>query len=152
MSVNSSVVVKTLPERLSRPERAKFRQEMQRILVTDQPRVVLDFESVTQLDSAGIEVLLNCLADVTQRDGELKLADLSPQAAVILNISRVGRFFEIFPTVADAVESFNVSPADAGDFSEPWNSLFTVAESLERIEGPELGAQQSWTKASREAL
>jgi anti-sigma B factor antagonist len=143
MSANYSLVVKTLPQRLRRTEVAKFRREMQHVLVTDQPHVVLDFGSITQLDSAGIEILLNCLADVTQRDGEIKLAALSPQAAVILNISRVGRFFEIFQTVEDAVASFNVSAAGAGDFSEPWNSLITVTEGPGQIEGPKLGGQQS---------
>lgn len=120
---NSSVVVKTLSRRLDRAEVTNFRRDMQRLLETDQPRVVLDFGSVTHLDSGGIEVLLDCLYAVTRRDGEMKLASLSPQAEVILEISRVGRFFEIFPTVEDAIESFDVHAPGASELAEPWNSI-----------------------------
>jgi hypothetical protein len=60
---------------------------------------------------------------VTRRDGEMRLASLSPQAEVILEISRVSRFFEIFPTVEDAMDSFDVHVSDAGDLAEPWNSI-----------------------------
>jgi Anti-anti-sigma regulatory factor (antagonist of anti-sigma factor) len=119
----SSVIVKTLSRRLDRAEVANFRREMQRLLETDQPRVILDFGSVTHLDSGGIQVLLDCLYAVTRRDGEMRLASLSPQAEVILEISRVSRFFEIFSTVEDAMDSFDVHVSDAGDLAEPWNSI-----------------------------
>ena len=128
MTGNSSVVVKTLSRRLDRAEVTNFRRDMQRLLETDQPRVVLDFGSVTHLDSGGIEVLLDCLYAVTRRDGEMKLASLSPQAEVILEISRVGRFFEIFPTVEDAIESFDVHASGAGELAEPWNSISAESE------------------------
>jgi hypothetical protein len=36
----------------------------------------------------------------------LKLAKLSPQAAVILELTRTDRLFEIFETSSDAVKSF----------------------------------------------
>jgi anti-anti-sigma regulatory factor len=80
---------------------------MQDVVRMDQPRVVFDFCSVTHLDSAGIDFLLNCLSAIVRRDGELKLAALSPQAATVLEITRVGRFFEVFPTAEDAVRSFD---------------------------------------------
>ena len=126
MKPTSSVVVKILAERLGRSEVAAFRREMQEVLRLDQPRIVFDFCSVTHLDSAGIESLLHCLSAIVRRDGELKLAALSPQAAMILEITRVGRFFEIFPTVEDAVRSFDVFLPNAHDSPEPWN-LFRAA-------------------------
>jgi anti-anti-sigma factor len=126
MNPYSSVTVKTLAERLDRSEVSAFRREMQEVLLMDQPRVVLDFCSVTQLDSAGIEFLLLSLSEIVRRDGELKLAALSPQAATILQMTRVGRFFDVYPTVAEAVRSFDVFLPDAQDSSEPWN-LFRAA-------------------------
>ena len=105
MDAYSSIVVKTLAKRLGRSEVAAFRQEMQNVLRLDQPRIVVDFGSVTHLDSAGVEALLHCLSASVRRDGELKLAALSPQAVAILEMTRVGRLFEVFPTVEDAVRS-----------------------------------------------
>jgi len=79
MNPYSSVVVKTLAARLDRNQVAAFRRGMQELLRLDQPRIVFDFCSVTLLDSAGIEFLLHCLSVIVRRDGELKLAALSPQ-------------------------------------------------------------------------
>jgi len=101
---------------------------MQELLRLDQPRIVFDFCSVTLLDSAGIEFLLHCLSLIVRRDGELKLAALSPQAATVLEITRVGRFFEIFPTVEDAVRSFDAFLPNAPDFPEPWDLFRTASE------------------------
>jgi anti-anti-sigma factor len=126
MSPYSSVVVKTLAAQLDRKQVAAFRRGMQELLRMDQPRVVFDFCSVTHLDSAGIEFLLNCLSAIVKRDGELKLAALSPQAATVLEITRVGRFFEVFPTVEDAVRSFDAFLPNAANITEPWD-LFRVA-------------------------
>jgi anti-anti-sigma factor len=126
MNPYSAVVVKTLAERLDRSTAAAFRREMQEVLRMDQPRIVFDFCSVTHLDSGGIEFLLDCLSAIVKRDGELKLAALSPQAETILEITRVGRFFEIFPTAKDAVRSFDAFLPNAPDYPEPWD-LFRAA-------------------------
>jgi anti-anti-sigma factor len=128
MNPYSSVVVKTLATRLDRNEVAAFRKGIQEVLRRDQPRVVFDFGSVTHLDSSGIEFLLNCLSAIVRRDGELKLAALSPQAAMILEMTRVGRFFEVFPTAEDAVRSFDSFLPNAPNFPEPWDLFRTGSD------------------------
>jgi len=72
------------------------------------------------MDSAGVEMLLRCLEEVLKRDGDLKLAALSPEAEVILEIMRVARVFEIYPTSEEAVRSFNAIPAEAIPQDAPW--------------------------------
>jgi anti-sigma B factor antagonist len=104
---------------------------MQELLRRDEPRVVFDFGSVTQMDSSGVEFLLDCLSSIVRRDGELKLAALSTQAATVLEITRVGRLFEIFPTVEDAVRSFDAFLPNASNFPEPWD-LFRTASNGSR--------------------
>jgi len=58
------------------------------------------------MDAAGVDMLLHCMAEVMKRDGELKLAAVSPQAAVVLELTRTDRLFEVFETSGDAVRSF----------------------------------------------
>lgn len=142
MNPYSAVVVKTLAERLDRNAVAAFRREMQEVLRRDRPRIVFDFGSVTHLDSSGIRFLLDCLSAIVRRDGELKLAALSPQAERILEITRVGRFFEVFPAAEDAVRSFDVFLPNAHHYPEPWD-LFRAAsgnpkpaENLARFSAP----------------
>jgi hypothetical protein len=62
---------------------------------------------VRQLDAAGIDMLLHCMSEVMKRDGDLKLAALSPQAAAVLELTRTDRLFEIYVTSTDAVRSFS---------------------------------------------
>ena len=50
---------------------------------------------------------LRCMEEAMKRNGDLKLAALSPQLAVILEMTRVDRLFEIFDNCNDAVESFH---------------------------------------------
>jgi hypothetical protein len=52
-------------------------------------------------------MLLQCMAEVMKRDCDLKLAAVSPQAAVVLELTRTDRFFEIYETWSDAVKSFS---------------------------------------------
>ena len=141
MNDSSSVVVKTLAGRIDRDQIAAFRRGMQELLRRDQPRVVFDFGSVTQLDSSGVEFLLDCLSSIVRRDGELKLAALSTQAATVLEITRVGRLFEIFPTVEDAVRSFDAFLPNASSFPQPWD-LFRTASN-----GP--GTAENLTHSTR---
>ncbi|MGZ4822041.1 MAG: STAS domain-containing protein [Terriglobales bacterium] len=107
MEINRPVVVKRLPERLNMKLARAFCREMEPILNSDRPQVVLDCSQVQQIDAAGVEMLLQCLARVMKRDGDVKLAALSPQIAVVLEMTRTERLFEIYETSSDAVLSFS---------------------------------------------
>jgi len=106
MKTGRPVLVMQLPTRLNLTEAREFLPEVLAVLRNDRPHIVFDFSEVQQIDSAGVEMLLKCLERVMSLDGDLKLAALSPQASVILELTRVDRLFEIFPTVNAAVESF----------------------------------------------
>src|SRR2546423_9447565 len=101
------VVVKRMPERMTLPQARAFLREVQPFLNADRPQLVFDLSTVRQMDSAGVEVLLRCMDRAMQRDGDLKLAALSPQSAVVLELSRAGRLFEIYETSTDAARSFS---------------------------------------------
>jgi anti-sigma B factor antagonist len=101
------VVVKALPERLNLKSVQAVLQEMGPVLKEDHPLVVFDFARVRQMDGAGVEMLLECIEQAMKRDGDIKLAAVAPELAVILELTRVDRLFEIFETTAEAVESFH---------------------------------------------
>lgn len=123
---SQGILVKTLPARLDLSELASFRREMQSALESDSPQIVLDLNAVKYLGSAGIEFLLDSLSLIVRRDGDMKLAALSPEAASLLALTRVERFFEIFHTVEEAVHSFDALIAENDKFTEPWNSFGTA--------------------------
>ena len=101
------VVVKRMPERMTLPQARAFLREVQPFLNADRPQLVFDLSTVRQMDSAGVEMLLRCMDRAMHRDGDVKLAALSPQAAVVLDLSRAARLFEIYDTSTDAARSFS---------------------------------------------
>ena len=120
MLTSGPVVVMQVPEVLKVSEVHEFMQELGPLLESNRPRIVLDLSQVRSMESAGVEMLLRCLEEVLKRDGDLKLAALSPEAEVILELMRVARVFETFATCEDAVRSFNAIPADAVPQNTPW--------------------------------
>ena len=108
MDINSRpVVVKRMPERVNARTARTFFRDVQPFLVTDRPQLVFDLSQVVQLDAAGVEMLLRCMSEAHKRDGDLKLASLSAQANVVLELTRTERLFEVYETSTDAVRSFS---------------------------------------------
>jgi anti-anti-sigma factor len=99
--------VKRLPSRVNLREARTFFREMQPILRIDRPQVVFDLSQVRQMDAAGVDVLLQCMAEAMKRDGDVKLAAVSSQAAVILEMTRTDRLFEIYNSSTEAARSFS---------------------------------------------
>jgi len=108
METNSRpVVVKRVPEQLNARTARRFWADIQPFLGIDRPQLVFDFSAVVQLDAAGVEMLLRCVSEVHKRDGDLKLASLSEPAAIVLELTRAERLFEIYETPVEAVRSFS---------------------------------------------
>jgi len=120
MSTSGPVIVIQLPEILNAKEVNSFTQEIGPLLESNRPRIVLDCSQVRAIDSAGVEVLLHTLEEALKRDGDIKLAALSPEADVMLEVMRVARVFESFETCDSAVRSFNVVPIESVPQSASW--------------------------------
>ena len=107
METSKPVVVKHVPQRLSSKQARSFLLEIQPILSSDRPQLVFDCSQVLQIDAGGVETLLQCLAEVVKRDGDLKLAAVPASMSLILEMTRTERLFEIYETSTDAVLSFS---------------------------------------------
>ena len=107
MENNRPVFVKRIPERLNNREAKAFLREMEKVVNSDRPQLVFDCSQVKQIDAAGIEMLLHSLSRAVRHDGDLKLAAVSPQMEIVLQMTRTDRLFEIYDTATDAVLSFS---------------------------------------------
>ncbi|HKW19102.1 MAG TPA: STAS domain-containing protein [Terriglobales bacterium] len=94
--MQSAILIK-LPERFGSKEAKKLRQELNRKLSSDIPSLVVDLSRVRQIDLAGLEGLLNCMETVAKNDGTLQLGEISPEAATILELTRVDKLLQKFP-------------------------------------------------------
>ncbi len=107
MTYGRSVVVKQVPDNLTGEQSEAFFRELEPVFQGDRPYVVFDLSKVNHLDSAGVALLLGSMEEAMKRNGDVKLAAVSPQVAVILEMTRIARLFEIFENCTDAVESFH---------------------------------------------
>ncbi len=114
------VIVMELPERLDQAEVRAFLDGLNPLLEIDRPRVVLDCSKVQHIDSAGVDSLLHCLEEAMKRDGDLKLAAVTPASAVILELMRVDRLFEVFDTCEEAASSFHAFAPPVPPSTRPW--------------------------------
>jgi len=119
MTSRAPVLVMELPEQLNHIEAKSFLNELEPLLRSDHPSLVLDCSQIKHMDSAGVEMLLYCLEQAMKRDGDLKLAAVSPASAVIMELMRVDRLFEVFATADEAVRSFQLAPSVTVQ-TQPW--------------------------------
>lgn len=75
-------------------------------LLEGKTRVVLDFQEVSFVDSAGLGVLLTLLRRLAQQQGDLKVCGLSKGVKTLFQLVRMNRIVESFETVEEAVRAF----------------------------------------------
>lgn len=73
------------------------------------PLLILDFSSVTFLDTAGVGALIQIRTSFHQEGRKLALAGLSKQVRAVLQITRVLSLFEVFDSLAEAEQHFSAS-------------------------------------------
>lgn len=70
--------------------------------------MVLKLADVRYINSAGLRTLADILTQNREAGGDLKLAALNPKVQRVLEIIGFDKFFNIYPTVEDAVTDFKV--------------------------------------------
>jgi|SRR5579859_1791179 len=101
-----TVSVTQLPETADVRGGRLFFEELESRMNIDRPCIVLDCSKVTEMDRFAIHMLLCCLEEAMKRDGDVKLAAVSPCAREALELTGVDRLFEIYDTEAEAINSF----------------------------------------------
>ena len=74
-------------------------------------KVVLDLEKLVNIDNFGLDALLAVAQKALENNSEIKLARVSADMQIVLDITRVYRVFDIYPTIEAAVESFQEEKA-----------------------------------------
>ena len=103
METQSAIMIK-LPETFGGKEARRLGREL-KTKMSNAPRIVVDFSRVREMDLAGLEGLLHCMETVAKNDGALQLGEMSPEAAIFLELTRMDQLFNKFP-VFDASASF----------------------------------------------
>lgn len=109
MGQEPPVILKEFPDCRNQGACRAFLRDMEALLFHSyRPQIIFDLSHVEHMNAAGIDLLLKCVVEVADRDGYLKLAAPSPQAALILELTQLTGVVEIFDTVDAAMQSFGI--------------------------------------------
>jgi anti-anti-sigma factor len=67
---------------------------------------VVDLENVDFMDSAGLGALIAVLKRVSEKGGDMKIANLQKKPRMVFEITRAYKVFEIYDTVEDALKAY----------------------------------------------
>lgn len=104
------VSIRTVPERLDGARRNAFYQDLESCINIDRPAIVLDCSSLHKLDRSAARLLLCCLEEAMKRNGDVRLAAVSPELKASLKLIEFDSLFQIFDCIGDAVVSFHRPP------------------------------------------
>ncbi len=93
--------------RLTEDHAPSLRKLITEQLAAGQVRFLLDFEKVDFIDSNGIGDIVAAYAAVRQKNGEMKLANLSQKIWLIFHYSGLTRVLEMFDSREKALKSFS---------------------------------------------
>jgi len=107
MAIKRLVTIEQLPEITTEEQARLFLVMIQDRMSDRRPGLVLDCSGLTQMDKPVLHLLLSCLEEAMKRNGDARLAAVSPSAQAMLKVIGADRLFQIFPSKADAVNSFH---------------------------------------------
>ena len=99
-----NVLVAHLQMFLDRSGAENFKYVLSERMKPDE-KIVLDLEKLVNIDTYGLDALLAMAQKALENNSEIKLASVSADMQIVLDITKVYQVFDIYPTVTDAVKS-----------------------------------------------
>jgi anti-sigma B factor antagonist len=91
-------------------ETALMRDSILDLVARGRKNIVLNLADVPYIDSTGIGELVSALKAVRHAGGDVKLLNLTRKVHNMVEVVRLGTFFELFEDEAAAVKSFTREP------------------------------------------
>lgn len=107
-AAEGATVVRPGGERLDIEVAAEFRALLLSLIEQGHRRLVVDLANVGFIDSSGLGALVSALKTLKRSDngGDVRLARVQAPVVSLLEIIRLNRVFTTYPTVEQAVESY----------------------------------------------
>lgn len=88
------------------PETVEVHDKVKEVVSKGINRVVLDLSKVKWVNSSGLGAMMGAMTTVRNAQGDLRLTGVTEKVQSLLMITKLVTIFETFPTVEDAVASF----------------------------------------------
>ena len=83
-----------------------FQNELQRLIRSRKYKIVLNLESISEIDSQALGTLIAVQARVAKQGGRLVLVNVQPSHMQLFVLLKLEMFFEVYSDEIDAVNSF----------------------------------------------
>ncbi len=83
-----------------------LRDAIHEALTAGAKNILINLDDVTTIDSSGVGELVSSYTTVTNRNGKLKLANLPPKVADILQITQLITVFDVYEDEEEALKAF----------------------------------------------
>ena len=114
-----SVGVRKLPGQITGAQRQEVYKDLESCINLDRPAVVLDCSDLRHVDTSAIHLLLCCLEEAMKRNGDIRLAAVTPELKAALQSAEVDALFLSFGNLSEAVESFHRPQIDFIQLENP---------------------------------
>lgn len=125
--LNPSAIVIKLPEIFGAKEARKLQRELKNKITNESPNLIADLSRVRKMSVKGLEALLRCLEEVAERDGAVALEAVSPEAATLLELTRVDQILAKFPRFTVDAPSIELTPEPVADEAQEVTVEYQVA-------------------------
>jgi len=85
----------------------QLRQKFDELLSDGEQNFVIDLSGVAFMDSSGLATLVQLFKRVRIGPGDVRLCGLQPEVRRIFALTRLDRVFDTFPSLQEAVHSYN---------------------------------------------
>ncbi|MFH1116726.1 MAG: STAS domain-containing protein [Pseudomonadota bacterium] len=103
------ITIITTDERLDAVVAPQLKDTVNKLAERSEAKLVIDLEKTRFIDSSGCGALVASLRALIKSSGDMKIANPSPQAKTLFQLTRLHRVFEIFDDLDGAVKSFTSS-------------------------------------------
>ena len=100
------IIICIREERLDAHNSGDLKTEMQRLFEEGNKNLLVELKDVRFIDSSGLGALVSGFKNAISHQGALKLTSLQPQVKSMFELTRLHRVFEIFPSTAEALDSY----------------------------------------------
>lgn len=101
-NIDSDIVVVRGDGRLNMVSAPQLRETVTAAIAGGRPRVVVDLEGTSFMDSSGLGALIGCLKSARQAEGDLRIAAPNEQVQMVLKLSNVDRILRSYDSVDEA--------------------------------------------------
>ncbi len=83
-----------------------LKEDLEKILTEENPKIIFNFADVKFIDSSGIGLIVNVLKKQSEKNNKLKLCNLNKTVTNIFKQIKIYSFFEVYDSLDEAIDSY----------------------------------------------